>query len=92
MSDSDYYKYPDSMIQCRLAEEYTHGSLLDGAMEQPLKGMFGLILPDNRIVPLDDPNDQVEIARKTATLGGDFHYFDKDFVDFKGIDKGSNEG
>lgn len=51
-----------------------------------LKGKFGLVLPNNKVVSLDDPNDPLEIAQKTATLGGEFSYYQKDFVAFNGTD------
>ena len=43
--------------------------------------MYSLRLPTGELVPLVDPQDQVEIARKTATLGGHFNYYQKDFAD-----------
>lgn len=76
----------------RLGEEYTNRSLLEGPIDQPLKGMYGLVLPNDKIVPLDDPNDQVEIARKIATLGGEFDYYDKDFVDFNATELAAHNG
>ena len=44
---------------------------------------YSLRLPTGELVPLVDPQDQVEIARKTATLGGHFDYYQKDFVERK---------
>lgn len=54
--------------------------------KEVLKGKFGLVLPNNKVVPLDDPNDPFEVAQKTATLGGEFGYYQKDFVAFNGTD------
>lgn len=76
-----------SPMLCRLAKEYTNGTLLHSKeVEKPLKGRYGLLLPNDKMVPLEDPNDMVEIAHKTATLGGEFNYYDKDYVEFNGTD------
>ena len=72
---------------CSVAEDYTNGTLLLKEEDKKmLKGIFGLVLPNNKVVPLDNPNDPLEIAQKTATLGGEFNYYQKDFVAFNGTD------
>ncbi len=74
-------------MACRVAEEYANGTIIQKeVVEKPLKGQFGLVLPNEKVVPLDDPNDQMEIAQKAATLGGEFGYYEKDYVDFNGTD------
>lgn len=74
-------------MACRVAEEYANGTILQKEEdEKPLKGTFGLVLPNDKVVPLDDPNDQMEVAQKAATLGGEFNYYDKDYVEFNGTD------
>ena len=49
---------------------------------------YALRLPTGALVPLSNPEDKLEIARKTATLGGHFGYYQKDFVGY--IDTRSN--
>ncbi len=61
---------------CSVAEDYTNGTLLLKEEDKKmLEGIFGLVLPNNKVVPLDNPNDPLEIAQKTATLGGEFNYY-----------------
>ena len=43
---------------------------------------YALRLPTGALVPLSNPEDKLEIARKTATLGGRFGYYKKDFVGY----------
>lgn len=52
-----------------------------GSPEQKQIVTYSLRLPTGELVPLVDPQDQVEIARKTATLGGHFDYYQKDFTE-----------
>ncbi|KAK9917316.1 hypothetical protein WJX75_003075 [Coccomyxa subellipsoidea] len=71
----------------RVAERYANGTILQKEVdEKPLNGTFGLVLPNDKVVPLEDPNDQMEVAQKTATLGGEFSYYDKDYVEYNGTD------
>jgi hypothetical protein len=75
------------MMNCRVAERYANGTILQKEVdEKPLNGTFGLVLPNDKVVPLEDPNDQMEVAQKTATLGGEFSYYDKDYVEYNGTD------
>jgi len=43
---------------------------------------YALRLPTGALVPVSNPEDKLEIARKTATLGGRFGYYQKDFVGY----------
>lgn len=43
---------------------------------------YALRLPTGALVPVSNPEDKLEIARKTATLGGRFGYYEKDFVGY----------
>lgn len=73
---------------CRLADQLRVKATAAAAAapeEKPKQAQgvkYGLRLPTGEVVPLNDPEDKVEIARKTATLGGRFDYYQKDFVGY----------
>ena len=71
---------------CRLADQMSIKISAAAAAAETLElaqsVKYALRLPTGALVPVSNPEDKLEIARKTATLGGRFGYYLKDFVGY----------